>query len=321
MAPRQRRAVVIGSAGQDGRLLCAALRQDGWRVTGIGRAGPVDVSRRGEVVALIRRLKPDQVYYLAALHRSSEGAAEDGLREFNRSWDTHVTGLVNVLEAVRLGSPRTRVFYAASSLLFGGRGGRANERTPLAPRELYARTKAAGVLACRLYRRLGVFACAGILFNHESPLRKPSFLSQKLVRGAVAIRRGEASEVVVGDLSAAVDWGWAPDTVEAMRRILALPDPDDFIVATGRCRSVADFARAVFSSLGLDWRRHVRAARGVLARRRPPLAGDASKLRRATGWKPSVSFERMTRLLVEAELARVAGKARKSYLSAALAPR
>ncbi len=303
-AVTKRKAVVVGSRGQDGRLLAAALRRDGWKVTGIARRGPVDILSRGQVERLIARLAPDHVYYLAAHHHSSQDAPEDGRALFRRSWAVHVDGLVHFLEAIRKRSPRTRLFYASSSLVFGApKGGRASEKTRLAPRDAYGLSKAAGMLTCRLYRRrYGLFAAVGILFNHESPLRDKRFLSRKLARGAVAVRFGKARELVLGDLDARADWGWAPDAVDAMRRILALPAPDDFVVATGRAHSVREFARAAFGHLGLDWRRYVRAAPGVLTRRKPALAGDAAKLRRATGWKPTVSFEDMAARLVDAEL-------------------
>lgn len=273
-------------------------------MTGVTRGGAVDIGKRAQAAALIKRLRPDEVYYLAAYHHSSQDAPESGRALFRRSWAVHVDGLVAVLEAIRRHSPRTRLFYASSSLVFGApRGGRASERTPLRPRDAYGISKAAGMLTCRLYReKHGLFAATGILFNHESPLRQERFLSRKLAKGAVAVRLGQVKEVVLGDLSAQVDWGWAPDYVDAMRRILALAAPADFVVATGKRHSVRDFARAVFSHVGLDWRKYVRAAPGVLRRRKPALVGDASALRRKTGWKPTVTFEQMAARLVDAEL-------------------
>lgn len=290
---RRKLAAIVGSGGQDGRLLRALLESKGCEVVGITRGGTVDVSRPRQVQGFIARHKPSEVYYLAAFHHSSEDPPIDPLELFRRSDETHVSGLVNCLEAIRRSSRKTRLFYAASSHVFGSAaGGTQDESTPLDPDNVYGITKAAGMMACRYYRRRhGVFASVGILYNHESTLRDEKFVSRKIVQAARRIKEGRQKTLVLGDLSAEADWGYAPDYVEAMRLILALPKPDDFVVASGEKRSVREFVRLAFGKLGLDWRKHVREDRGVLTKRKAALLGSPRKLMRATGWKPSVDFE------------------------------
>jgi GDPmannose 4,6-dehydratase len=200
--------------------------------------------------------------------------------------------------------PQTRLFYAASSHIFGTpESDRQNEETPLRPNSAYGISKAAGLQCCQLYRRQkGIFASTGILFNHESPLRKPSFLSQKIVHGALRAERDPAYKLVLGDLEARVDWGYAPDYVDAMYRILQLPEASDFVVASGELHTVREFAQAAFGAVGLDWRRHVETDARLLNKISHPLRGDSGKLRSATGWTPTVSFvELVTGLVQEAQ--------------------
>lgn len=307
---KPRRALVVGSGGQDGRLLTAYLVELGVEVVGISRRGTVgpkgrlpktDIRRPAAVFTLIRRFKPDEIYFLAAVMHSSQDKVPDPLELFRDSYDVHVLSLVNFLEALRRFHPAGRLFYAASSHVFG-RPSRApqNEGTPLAPDNIYGMSKAAGLWACRYYRKkYGIFASTGIFYNHESPLRGGQFVSQKIVRAAAAIRRGGRQGLVLGSLSVQVDWGWAPDFVEAMRRILALDEADEFVIASGERHSVGEFARKAFARFGLDWRRWVKEDPGILTRRLGRLVGDPSRLKRRTGWKPTVDFDGMIRLLAE----------------------
>jgi GDPmannose 4,6-dehydratase len=181
-----------------------------------------------------------------------------------------------------------------------------DENTPLRPFSPYGITKTAGVQLCRMYRDShGVHASVGFLYNHESPLRKSNFLSTRIVRSAVEISRGRRTKLVLGDLSARVDWGYAPDYVEAMIRILQLNSADNFVISTKESHSVEEFVEVAFTHLGIDWRQHVEVQPSVVVKRFIELVGDNAKLRAATGWSPSVSFQGMVRLLVEAELQRV----------------
>ncbi len=308
-----KRAIVVGSSGQDGRILSKMLRGTGGAVLGITRYGietteplartTVDIGNAEQVASTVLAWQPDEIYYLAAFHHSSQERAVTGPAALlRRSFDVHVAGAVHFLEALRIHAPNARFFYAASSLVFGSASGeRQTEQTPLNPMCTYGITKAAGIQVCRLYRREhGIFASCGILYNHESEHRQPKFLSQKVIRGALAISRGEQQQLVLGDLDARIDWGYAADYVEAMQRVLALEKPDDFIIATGESHSVQEFVEIVFQKLGLDWRRHVIENPEVLTRRPAHRIGDASKLHAVAGWQPSVTFQKMIELLLDA---------------------
>jgi GDPmannose 4,6-dehydratase len=315
-----RRAMIIGSAGQDGTLLFERLRRDGCELLGIGHTGTVhhpavgpafdeaiDILDRVAVAKVTQRFAPDAIFYLAAHHHSAEDLhAVDDADLYLRSHDIHVRGLLNVLEAVESDHADTRVFYAASSHCFGDAPTRMqDEDTPLRPHSPYGITKATGVQLCRMYRAShGVRASAGFLYNHESPLRRSNFLSMKIVRGVVDISRGLRGKLILGDLSARVDWGYAPDYVDAMIRIVGLDGADDFIISTGEPHSVQEFVTIAFSQLDLDWHQYVDVQSLVVVKRLTELVGDNAKLRKATGWSPTVGFEEMIRILVDAELHR-----------------
>lgn len=312
-----KRALVVGSGGQDGTLLTERLSSDGLTVLGVTRRGifehgastpplvSVDLTNARDVSALIERVSPDEIYYLAAHHHSSEDAAQSDESDlFRKSSETNLQGLLNVLEAARRSAPGVRIFYAASSHVFGTpTSPTQSEVTPFDPRTAYAITKAAGVYTCRAYRDRGVFASVGILYNHESRFRADKFVSKRIVRGAreakMAVRDGRPYTLKLGDLSAIVDWGYAPDYVDAMVRIARHHDAGDWVVATGEPHTVRDFAEAAFAHEGLDWQNHVQQDGTVPLRRNPPLIGDASKLRNATGWRPTVSFREMVLLLLQ----------------------
>lgn len=304
--------LIVGSAGQDGSLLRDSARQRGDSVVGITRDGidldgqqrPFDIRNPGEVRDLMARLQPREVYYLAARHQSSEDASPQDGALFDESLQVNVSGLVAFLDAIRTVSASSRLFYASSSHVFGAGGPPLrDESTPLNPDSIYGISKSAGQLACRHYRKThNVFAAVGILFTHESPRRRNGFVSRKIVHGAVSIKRGRARKVVLGDLEASVDWGYAPDFVAAMLKIMALDAPDEFVVATGERHTVGEFAQAAFAALDLDYREHVEQSPGMLRRRAAAFAGNPAKLARATGWRPSLDFKDMVEVLVNAEL-------------------
>lgn len=310
-----RSALIIGAGGQDGRLLARFLLDRDYAVRGWIRSEAtkpipcecafVDILETALVEAELRKSAPDEIYYLAAFHHATEDViALSAVELLRRSFDVHVLGLLNVLQAMEECCPRTRLFYAASSHVFGiPKSEWQNEETPLNPSSAYGISKAAGLQCCRLYsREKGIFAATGILFNHESSLRKASFLSQKIVRGAWRAQRDPVYRLMLGNLEARVDWGYAPEYVDAMFRILQLPEASDFVVASGELHTVRDFAEAAFSALGLDWRRHVETDTRLLNKASHPLRGDFTKLRSATGWSPGVTFaELVARLVYEAE--------------------
>jgi GDPmannose 4,6-dehydratase len=312
-----KRVIIVGANGQDGRILYERLCGAGCAVLGIARDsvrsteshtfGGIGIDNRRQIHALLADWRPAEVYYVAAHHHSSQDdPGSDTVTLFERSHAVHVRGLLHFLEAIRDVSRATRLFYAASSLVFGDAATEMqDERTPMNPCCIYGITKTEGVHCCRFYREThGVFASAGILYNHESAYRQEKFVSQKIIRAAVRIAAGSGEKLILGDLSAKIDWGYAPDFAEAMVRMLALPEPDDFVVATGETHTVREFAAIAFARLGLDWRAHVEEDASVLPRKRRTLIGNASKLRTATGWQPSVTFAEMVERLATASRSR-----------------
>jgi GDPmannose 4,6-dehydratase len=315
-AKNRKRAIVIGAHGQDGQLLCAKLEKNHYEITRVGRAGvrtgdattlPFDIRDAAAVDLLVDRTAPDEVYYLAAHHHSAQEETGDLATLWVESFAIHCLGLAHVLNAVRRRHRAARLFYASSSLVFGHpEDAPQNENTPLRPICAYGTTKAAGMNICDIYRRdHGIFCCSGILFNHESPYRGQQFVTKKIVRGAVDIHLGLQRELTLGSLTAQADWGAAIDYVRAMRAMLSLPKPDDFIVATGKLHSVRDFVQVAFSVLGMEYDKYVREQPNLIQRpvRRVPLVGDAAKLTASTRWFPRIGFEEMIYEMVQKELA------------------
>jgi len=305
-----RRAIIVGSGGQDGRLLCERLAADCvvlgldvGTVTGDGvLPDPVDVECADAVERLVQSTSPDEVYYLAARHHSAEESPDEAGELLRASFGVHVMGLVHFLEAIRKHVPEARLFYAGSSQMFGQPpAGMQDESTPFAPRNAYAITKVAGAHACALYReQYDAHASVGILYNHESPLRGARFVTTRIARGAWQAARDPSFKLTLGSLAAAVDWGYAPDYVDAMVRIVRQPAADDYVIATGESHTVRDFARVAFAHVGRDWRDHVVEDRARVRPARGVAVGDASKLRARTGWKPTIGFEAMVTILVDA---------------------
>lgn len=308
-----KKAIIVGCDGQDGRLLFDFLSRLRYKLLGVARTrlrsnvpgwtDPLDIRVAEQVFELIRRFEPDEIYYLPAFHHSSEDSPPDTLELFRKSYDIHAVSLLHFLEGIRRYWNPARLFYAASSHAFGTpETPTQDETTPINPTNIYGITKAAGLMACRYYRaRHSLFASVGILFNHESPLRDSGFLSKKLVRGALNIKNGKQEKIVVGDLSAEADWGYAPDYVEAMHRILNHARADDFVIATGEKHSVRDFLQVIFDELHLPWGDRVEQNPDILTKQRTVLVGNPAKLTRCTGWRPRVSFREMIRALLEAE--------------------
>jgi len=311
-----RKAIVVGAAGQDGQLLRDALRSQGAEVVGVDRGGvvsarsewnhrPLDVCDRPAVLRLVGNVQPHEIYYLAAHHNASEGAVESPGELLESSLRTNVLGLVAFLEAIRTSGSPARLFYAGSSHVFGHpRATPQDETTAFNPENAYGISKAAGIFACRLYRaNHDVFASTGILYNHESWLRRETFVSRKIVMAVAAIRKGDKSTLALGNLEARVDWGFAPDYVTAMQCIVRHRIADDFVVASGQARTVREFAQVAFAAAGLDYREHVVGDPSLPVRPQPPLVGNSAKLKSETGWRPTVSFEEMVNALVQRELA------------------
>ena len=265
----------------------------------------VDIRDAAAVRRVIESLAPDEVYFLAAFHHSAEDPALDDGELVRRSFEINTLALNSFLDAMAAASRHTRLFYAASSHVFGDPPlDLQDENTPLNPIDPYGISKAAGVHLCRYYRtQKGLFCSAGILYNHESPCRTGAFVSQKVVRAAVRISRRSQDKLVVGNLDAMVDWGYAPDYVDAMWRILQLPEADDFVIASGSLHSVRDLVRTAFEAVGLNWDAHVEVNPEVTRKRYgKSLQGNSSKLTSRTGWHPSTPFPEMIRTMVQAEI-------------------
>ena len=301
-----KKILIVGAAGQDGALLSQLLARQGVEHLGLSRRGLVGAEgaliRPGNlldfdfVAEIVGNWSPTHIFYLAAHHHSSQDLPLlNDASLWHESLQVQVMGLVNFLEAIRLHNKGIRLFYASSAHIFGSTPeSPQSETTARAPDNVYAITKVAGMEACGLYRRQhGLFVSVGILFNHESAYRKDSFLSQKIIRGALSIRRGLARELVLGDLSSRVDWGYAPDYVDAMVRILDLETPEEYVIATGETHSVRDFVQLAFAEQGLDYREWVRENPAIIRKGERRLVGDSGKLRRETGWAPSLSFPEM----------------------------
>jgi len=304
VAASVKKAVIVGSEGQDGSLLRELLERKKYEVLRVNRGGNLNVGNFNDVRAAVKEFKPNEVYYLAAFHHSSEDARQEELELFTKSFEVNTQGLIHFLEAIRLESPKTRLFYASSSHVFGSVvKSPQDESTPLNPENIYGISKATGMMICRYYRKIhSIFASTGILYNHESPLRADRFVSKKIAKGVARIQSGEANELILGDLDSKVDWGYAPDYVEAMRRILATKKADDFVISTGKPHRVGDFAKIAFARANLPTKGRLKT-KGKIAKKLPSkLVGNSKKLRRTTGWKPTVSFKEMVEILVDSEL-------------------
>lgn len=296
------RAIVIGHSGQDGTYLSEYLRRRGDVVIGVGH-GDLDLADAEEVGKFLLKETPSELYYLAAFHHSSEERDLEGEADlFRRSFEIHVQGVVSFLEAIARYLPQSRFFYASSSHVFGrAEHSTQTEATPFRPENIYGISKAAGIETCRYYRRkYGIHASCGILYNHESERRSVRFVSQKIVRGAIEVSRGEIEGIRLGDLDAVIDWGYAPDYVEAMTLILAQDQADDYIIASGIARTVREFVSLAFSLVGLDWKNHVTVDPTLISSGTMPiLVGNAIKLRARTGWQPRTSFVEMVEKMIQ----------------------
>jgi GDPmannose 4,6-dehydratase len=305
-------AIIIGSNGQDGRILYDQLLEKKYEILGIDKGSfrstnpdwetNIDINNSSEVENIVAKIKPDEIYHLAAYHHSSQDAPEDEPTVLKKSYDIHVFSLANFLEAISKHSPKTKLFYAASSLIFGTKAsGLVNEETPFNPDTPYGLSKLCGLNLCRMYReKHNVFASVGIFFNHESALRPEKFISRKIIQGAIDIKNKKEGSITVGNLNAEVDWGYAPDYTDAAHKILQTEKSNDFIIATGKTHSIKDLAKTAFDHLNLDWTEHVTEDSSVINRSREPIMGDATKLKGVAGWQPSVTFEEMiTKIITE----------------------
>jgi GDPmannose 4,6-dehydratase len=313
-----RRALITGVTGQDGSYLAELLLEKGYEVHGMVRRASTEKFERIEhlrdritlhqgdlldqrsLVDTLRAARPDEVYNLAAMSFVAVSWIQPTLTaEFTG------VGVTRLLEALREVCPQARFYQASSSEMFGKvRATPQNESTPFYPRSPYGVAKAYGHFITINYREsYDLFLCSGILFNHESPRRGLEFVTRKITWHAAAIKLGLREQLALGTLDAKRDWGYAPDYVEAMWRMLQRDEPEDFVIATGETNTVRRCVEIAFDHVDLEWEPHV-----VIddAFKRPAevdlLVGDATKARDKLGWTPGTSFEEMIRLMVDADL-------------------
>ena len=313
-----KRALITGITGQDGSYLAELLLDKGYEVWGMVRRSSTnpmeriahirdrlkivhgDITDLASLIRLIGDVEPAEVYNLAAQSFVPTSWQEPVLT-------SHVTGfgVTNVLEAIRIVNPRVRFYQASSSEMFGKvRESPQTERTPFYPRSPYGVAKLYAHWITVNYREShGIFACSGILFNHESPRRGLEFVTRKTTHGAAMIKRGLLDKLRLGNLDARRDWGFAGDYVRAMWLMLQAERPDDYVIATGQTHSVKDVAAAAFARVGLDWREHVEVDPALF---RPAevddLTGDSTKARSVLGWKPTVDFLGLVHSMVDHDL-------------------
>ena len=324
MSGTKKVALITGVTGQDGSYLAELLLSKGYEVHGvIRRSSSLNTQRihhlisdseddRGRItlhfgdlgdssglIRLANEIKPDEIYNLAA-----QSHVRVSFDQPEMTGDTTGLGSVRILEAIRLLGLDTKFYQASSSEMFGASLPPQNEETPFYPRSPYGVAKVYSYWITKNYREsYNMFATNGILFNHESPRRGETFVTRKITRAVARIKAGIQDKLFLGNLDAVRDWGYAPEYVEAMWRMLQVDQPDDFVVATNTAYSVRDFLGYAFETVGLDWEKHVEFDEKYL---RPAevdaLVGDYAKVRSQTGWEPKVLTPELARIMVEGDV-------------------
>ncbi|NJO77895.1 MAG: GDP-mannose 4,6-dehydratase [Cyanobacteria bacterium RM1_2_2] len=312
-------ALICGISGQDGAYLAQLLLSKGYTVCGTSRDAQMstfqNLARLGirdqvktcsmalndfrSVLQVINKVQPDEIYNLAG--QTSVGLSFELPVE---TMESITLGTLNLLEAIRFIGAPIKLYNAGSSECFGDTGKMpATETTPFRPRSPYAVAKAAAFWQVANYREAyHLFTCSGILFNHESPLRPQRFVTQKIVATACEIANGKSAKLYLGNTSIQRDWGWSPEYVDAMYRMLQQEQPDDFVIATGQTHSLADFVAEVFTYLGLNWQDHVEIDQSLY---RPTdiaiSCGDATKAKQFLGWQAQSVMKNIAHLMVDAK--------------------
>jgi GDPmannose 4,6-dehydratase len=316
-----RTALITGITGQDGSYLAELLLEQGYRVVGMTRRSSTatierishivdrleivqgDLLDQASLVQALQTTRPDEVYNLAA-----QSFVPTSWNQPVLTGEFTALGVTRMLEAIRQVDPAIRFYQASSSEMFGKvREVPQNELTPYPPRSPYGVAKASAHILTVNYREsYDLYAVSGICFNHESPRRGLEFVSRKVTDGVARIKLGVSTELRLGNLDAHRDWGFAGDYVRAMWLMLQQPEPGDYVIATGRAHTVRQLCELAFSHVGLDYRDHVVADPALI---RPAevdhLLGDPSKAQRELGWVPEVDFERMIKMMVDADLERI----------------
>lgn len=316
---KPKKALICGIGGQDGAYLAQLLLSKGYEVWGTSRdaqastfnnLSALGIKERAilvsmasndfrSVLATLKRSDPDEVYFLSG--QTSVGLSFEQPVE---TLESITLGTLNLLEAIRFLERPIKLYHASSSECFGDIGMAASdENTPFHPRSPYAVAKASAHWLVANYREAyGLFACNGILFNHESPLRPARFVTRKIISAACRIAKGSTEKLELGKLNIVRDWGWAPEYVEAMWRMLQQEKADDFIIATGEANSLEEFVKCTFDSLGLDWRNHV-VSNSALFRPTDLLwsQGNSAKAERLLGWQPSSKMREVIQKMIAGE--------------------
>lgn len=319
-----KKALITGITGQDGSYLAELLLSKGYEVHGLIRRSSTfntdridhiyqdphvedhrlflhfgDLTDGSRLVTLMQSIDPDEVYNLAA-----QSHVRVSFDEPEYTGDTTGLGTIRLLEAIRMTGSKARYYQASSSEMFGATPPPQNEETPFYPRSPYGVAKVYSYWITKNYREAyGLFASNGILFNHESPRRGDTFVTRKITRAVARIAAGVQSELFMGNLDAVRDWGYAPEYVEGMWRMLQHDNPEDFVLATGTSYSVRDFLELSFQRAGLEWEKYVKFDERYL---RPTevdaLIGDASKAADLLGWVPKVLPPRLAEIMVDADI-------------------
>jgi GDPmannose 4,6-dehydratase len=316
-----RPALIIGALGQDGGLLAARLSATGLPVIGIARraaadaASPcelcaIDVTDPDALAALIAARQPSRIFYLAAVHHSTEHRPDDRQALWPAMTQVNCAGLVNTIRAVLRHVPDCRLIFAGSSQMYKASETdmRVDETVPAQPSTFYGHTKVWARDAIAFARRDGLKGATAILFNHESTRRAPSFVTRKVTRAAATIARGLQDRLTLADLGGRADWSAAEDVVGALILMGEMAVPQDYVIGSGVLRSVEQLVACAFGRVGLDWRRHVTAERSGTT---PAVFADPRRIRTELGWRPQIGFEAMIHAMVDADLAAL-GAARHS---------
>jgi len=332
-----KKALITGITGQDGSYLADLLLEKGYEVHGIIRRASTfntaridhlyadphingvrmflhygDLSDSVNLVKLLYELKPDEIYHLGA---QSHVRVSFDIPEYTS--DVTAVGTIRILEAIREAELRSRFYQASSSEMFGkAQQVPQTEKTPFWPRSPYGVAKVFSFWATVNYREsYGLCASNGILFNHESPRRGETFVTRKISRAVAAIKRGLQKELFLGNLDAKRDWGYAPEYVEGMWRILQLGEGNDFVLATGETHTVREFAEAAFSHVDLDWKEFVKHdPRYERPAEVEHLVGDASKAKKILNWEPMVRFHELVRIMVDADMELLSHRTPRKHL-------
>jgi GDPmannose 4,6-dehydratase len=313
-----KKALVTGISGQDGAYLAKLLLQNGYDVCGTSRDAQIspfrNLDRLGirkdvqlasvalndfrSVLQVLFKVQPDEIYSLAG-----QSSVSLSFEQPVETQESVYLGTLNLLEAIRFTGRAIKLYNASSSECFGDLGGEAaTEETAFRPRSPYAVAKSAAFWQVSNYREAyHIFACSGILFNHESPLRPERFVTQKIVRSAYRIAQGKEERLQLGNIEIQRDWGWAPEYVEAMYQMLQQESPEDFVIATGQTRKLQDFVAAAFEAVGLDWQDHTTIDPSLFRPTEIMIGrGDASKAAEKLGWKPKYKMDEVVRMMVQA---------------------